>query len=349
MIQFKDSTVALISDLHLGVHQDSYSWHSVAIDFAKWLNKELTKRGISDIVIPGDIFHDRSEIAVSTVATAHKFFDILKNYNIIITVGNHDCFYKDRSDINSASILTGWPNITVVDTLQSINQFNKKISFVPWATDINKIEKSDLVFGHFELNSFYHNNYKICQNGISTNNILDKANTVITGHFHKTELRTYNNDSKILYVGSAYQQTFADVGCSNGCYILNLENLHIEEFIENTISPKHFKIKVSECTNGTYNLEKLKQVIPGNIISFVVDKNISPEQANLFANKLQLLKPFSLRIDFDYERQGILSEKEVDFTSVDITKAIEEFVNTLDIDHKNDIISYLNDLYRQVL
>ena len=162
MIKFKDNTIALISDIHLGVHQDSYAWHNTALDFADWLDVELKKRNRLDIVIPGDLFHERNEISVYTVSIAHKFFNKLKNYNIIITVGNHDCYYKDRADINSASILTGWPNITVVDTLQSINQFNKKITFVPWATDIDKIEKSDLIFGHFELNSFYHNNYKIC-------------------------------------------------------------------------------------------------------------------------------------------------------------------------------------------
>ena len=348
MIQFKDNTIALISDLHLGIHQDSSTWHNVILDFAKWLDKELKLRNIIDIVIPGDIFHDRSEIAVSTVAVAHKFFNILKNYNIIITVGNHDCFYKDRADVNSASILTGWPNITVVDTLQSITQFNRKITFVPWATDITKIEYSDVVFGHFELNSFYHNNYKVCQHGIPTNNILDKGNTIITGHFHKTELREYNN-GKILYVGSPYQQTFADVGCVNGCYIFDFKSLEIKEFIENTISPKHYKIRLSECTEGTYNLEKLKQTIPNNIISFVVDKNISPEQANIFANKLQTLKPFSLRVDFDFNPQNILSDKDIDFTSVDINETIEEFVNSLDIDAKEDTIAYLNDLYKRVL
>lgn len=348
MISFRDSTIALISDIHLGVHQDSTSWHNVCLNFAKWLDVELKQRGISDIVIPGDVFHDRSEISVNTVSIAHKFFETLKNYNIIITVGNHDCFYKDRADINSASILTGWPNITVVDQLQYVTQFGKKMSFVPWATNVDVLEPSDIVFGHFELNSFYHNNYKVCTHGIPTTNILSKGKFIITGHFHKTELRQYD-EGHILYVGSPYQQTFADVDCINGCYIFNIEKLKIEDFIENTVSPKHIKLKLSDCTTGVYNLEKLKEVIPGNIISFIVDKQVTPEQANLFASKLHTLKPFSLRTDFNYEHQNSISESSVDFTAVDISKAIEEFVNTLDIELKHDVVNYLLDLYKQTI
>jgi len=348
MINFKDKTIALISDIHLGVHQDSANWHNVALNFAKWLNIELKERNILDIVIPGDIFHDRSEISVNTVSFAHKFFEVLKDYNIIITVGNHDCFYKDRADVNSASILAGWPNITVIDTVQYINQFHRKISFVPWATDINILEKSDIIFGHFELNSFYHNAYKVCQHGIPTNNILEKSKVVITGHFHKTELRKYE-DGLILYIGSPYQQTFADIGCVNGCYIFDLASLEIKEFIENKISPKHIKVKLSDCLAGSITLKNLKEIIPDNIISFVVDKQVTPEQANLFAKKLQLMKPFSIRTDFNFEQQSIDCESTIDFAAVDISHAIEEFVNSIDIDSKQDVITYLYDLYKRII
>lgn len=347
MINIKDTQVALISDIHLGIHQDSAAWHDIALQFAKWLNIELKARGISDIIIPGDIFHDRSEISVNTISVAYNFFNILKDYNIIIIVGNHDCFYKDRSDVNSASILAR-DNIHVVDKLTTTALFNntRKVTFAPWAVNINDIEYSDVIFGHFELNSFYHNNFKMCSNGVSTSNILDKGNTIITGHFHKTELRKYDN-GQILYVGSPYQQTFADVGGINGCYIFNFDTLNIEEFIENTHSPKHFKIKISECIDGIYNLEKLKNTIPNNIILLIVDKQVSPEQANLFASKLHTLKPFSLRIDFNYDHQYSILEKNTDLTSVDIAQAIEEFVTTLDIDYKIETIDYLIDIYKQ--
>ena len=348
MISFKDKQIALISDIHLGIHQDSSNWHNTAINFAEWLNVELKRRGILDIVIPGDVFHHRSEISVNTISVAQRFFNILQDYNIIITVGNHDCFYKDRADVNSASILRGWPNISVIDQIKTITSFNKKITFVPWAADVTNIEYSDLIFGHFELNSFYHNNFKVCNNGIPTETILNKGNTIITGHFHKTELREYKT-GKILYVGSPYQQTFADVGNINGCYILDISNLKIIEFIENNISPKHIKIKVSECIDGVYDLSKLKLIIPNNIISFVVDRQISPEQANLFASKLHTLKPFSLRTDFNYEQQSISLEREIDFTFVDIPSTIEEYVNSLNVENKEEVINYLHDLYKKVL
>ena len=98
-------------------------------------------------------------------------------------------------------------------------------------------------------------------------------------------------------------------------YVKNI-NLNLQEirksclsmngFIENNISPKHIKIKVSDCVSGVHNLETLKQTVPGNIISFIVDKQITTEQSALFANKLQLLKPLSLRTDFNFEQQKLI-------------------------------------------
>ena len=102
---FKQKQIACISDIHLGVHQDSQRWHNIALSFARWLDEQLTKHNIQDIVISGDIFHNRHEIGVNTLHAAYDFFKILDKYNIIAITGNHDCYLRDKSDINSISIL----------------------------------------------------------------------------------------------------------------------------------------------------------------------------------------------------------------------------------------------------
>ena len=112
--QFKSDTVCCISDIHIGVHQNSQMWLDICSDWGDWLIKELKKKKIKDIVIAGDLFHYRDEIAVNTIHHVSDFLKKFDKFNIIMLVGNHDAFYKDRSDVNSMSILSGWKNIAVV-------------------------------------------------------------------------------------------------------------------------------------------------------------------------------------------------------------------------------------------
>ena len=61
-----NSEVGVFSDPHYGVHRNSEIWHKIALDHAKWAAEQFKQRGIKDIIIPGDIFHDRNDIAVNS-------------------------------------------------------------------------------------------------------------------------------------------------------------------------------------------------------------------------------------------------------------------------------------------
>ena len=105
---FKQSKIAVVSDLHFGVHQNNQTWHTIAIDFAKWFKKQLIKNKIQDIVICGDINNDRNEISVNTMHVVNQIFKLWKDFNIKIIIGNHDAYYKDRCDVNSLSMFAEW-------------------------------------------------------------------------------------------------------------------------------------------------------------------------------------------------------------------------------------------------
>ena len=49
--QFKSDRVCCISDIHIGVHQNSQMWLDICSDWGDWLIKELKKKKIKDIVI----------------------------------------------------------------------------------------------------------------------------------------------------------------------------------------------------------------------------------------------------------------------------------------------------------
>ena len=46
--------IAIFSDLHLGEHNNSATWHKIAIDWCDWFINKLKERKIKDVVFMGD-------------------------------------------------------------------------------------------------------------------------------------------------------------------------------------------------------------------------------------------------------------------------------------------------------
>jgi len=341
----KGTEVGIFSDPHYGVHRNSETWHKIALDHAKWAAEQFKLRGIQDIIIPGDIFHDRNDIAVNTLHVVTDVFDILRDFNIIITVGNHDAYYRDNSSVNSVSILRGWSNITVVDTLVVEPLQGKKIAFCPWGQDINEVPKCDLIVGHFEINSFKMNSFKICTNGLKSSDLTDRAFLTITGHFHHREERKYENGT-ILYVGIPYQEDWGDFGTTKGLYILDLSDLTYK-FIENNISPRYMKLRYTELTTGVYTPDTLKKAIAGNIVKFYVDKVVDPFALETIVRKLVSVKPVEFTIEHDVSEQSKVNIEEAankEF-NISVEKSIDEFVELMDVKNKLSVKTYVSDLY----
>ena len=73
----KNNKVLFFSDLHLGVHQDSQTWHKICLDLADWIDGVMKENKLDTIFFAGDVFHDRHEIGVNTLHTAKKFFVLI--------------------------------------------------------------------------------------------------------------------------------------------------------------------------------------------------------------------------------------------------------------------------------
>jgi DNA repair exonuclease SbcCD nuclease subunit len=347
-INFGDRNVCCVSDIHIGVHQNSAMWHDIALDWAKWLRDELTEHGISDIIIPGDLFHYRDEIAVNTIQVVTNVLKLWKDFNILLLVGNHDAFYKDKSDVNSLSILSGWSNITVIEQPTLVEYKNRKFMICPWGTTTNQIEECDIIFGHFEIKSFKFNQHKVCEEGINAESLLSKAPIVITGHFHLREERKYPKGT-ILYVGNPYQMDFGDVYSTKGYYILDLLT-GSHDFYENTLSPTHQKIKLSKLIEHEGFTPEIRKVFRNNIVKFIVDLPVAPDDMDIMLKKFMELEAISITVDYDvnFNKFGLDDEADHDLSGVDISVAIKEFVNLLeDVPNKNEIVEHTIELYKR--
>lgn len=343
----KSNKICCIADLHIGVHQNSILWHETALKWAQWLKDELVKAKIKDIFILGDLYHYRDEIAVNTIHVVNQMLKMWEEFNIVILVGNHDAYYKDRSDVNSLSILNGWKNIQVISEASTYTIYGKTCTFLPWGANIDKIEKSDIIFGHLEIESFKMNAHKMCDHGTTAKDLLVKADLILSGHFHLRDERKYENKT-IVYVGNPFEMDFGDISSTKGYYLLDL-NISKYEFFENKLSPKHKKISLSDLLDSKISSEEIKPLAENNIIKLLIDRKISSDNIDLLIQKISSYKPFSLSADYSlYDSSiGVNDDQQVDLSGVDMSKAIEEFINLLDIDKKIDVSRYCLELYKK--
>ncbi len=347
MIQSSDC--AIFSDIHIGVHRDSDTWHRISLEWARWFKSQLDERGIRDIIFCGDFFHYRDSIATNTLSHAASILNILKDYNIVFIPGNHDCYYKDTSDVNSLSILNGRDNITVIEKISTHQtKDGKNIVFAPWGTNINEIPNCDILFGHFEVATFKLNNYKICDHGFIAEDLYNKTPLTITGHFHLRSERIIN-DRTILYVGNPYQMDFGDLGDQKGIYFINLDSCKYE-FVPNKISPVFQKLILSEISEAKYSVEKLSKIIKNNIVKLIIDRKISSQDSDFLFKQIRALQPSVLDIEHDINFNTIIQDDDCrDFSGVDIEQAISEFINIMEIGNKEPVVNYVLDLYKRSL
>ncbi len=311
------SKIALISDIHIGQtinRTDIDTFHEIHINYAKWLANILDKNGISNIGIAGDFFHDRSKISLTTLDVGHTFLDILRDKNIVISTGNHDCYYLDNSSINALSVFKTRKNVTIVD--QKVEEIDG-ITYCPWGTTIDQIpDNSRIVAGHWDAASFEMQGGKICTHGIKVADLMEKCQIAFSGHFHKTQKRVYGGKT-FRYLGSVCQLSFGESGNNNYVHILDTDTLKVSQ-IRNDASPI-FKYVRSES-----DIVDIKN----NFISIVSDDDELKQK--ILSNQPKFLKTELVDIIKTSVKDSTEDLTVSEFKLVNVPDVIEDFVERID-------------------
>ena len=339
--------IAFFTDLHIGVHQNNENWLDVTYKWAKWFTSELKKQNINKVIFGGDLFHYRDEISVKTLHFTDKLLDLFNEFEVYMIPGNHDAYYKDNSTVHSLSILNNRKNIKVFDKPTAYNISGKQVGFCPWGTQLNEIPLDcELIVGHFELENFNFNNHKICDEGIKSFDILKKSKLIFTGHFHKRQQRKFENGT-IIYAGNPFEMDFNDINDQKGYYILNFESENINyEFCKNTISPIHVKVNLSE-------LEKLKDIAKSKgwsnlCIKIVIDKDIKINLLDKIISSINFEGPFSLTTDYLHKFSiGDNINISNDLGDLNIKQCIVEYIESLNVENKMEVIKRVMGFYNQ--
>jgi len=340
--------VAIWSDLHIGTHANSLFWHKVALDWTDWFKSEILKRGITTTLFLGDFFDDRDEIAGNTLDVAADILNKFRDTQLVMIPGNHDCFYKDHSGVNSVKIFSGWSNIKVCNTVSSIDFGNSSATFVPWGGDLSEVRWTPYLFGHFEINSFKMNGSKVCDKGIDKEVLFKLSPQIFSGHFHQRDVRQYDKNS-IMYVGNVFETNFGEANSPKGFHILDFDTGEIE-FVENKLSPKHIKIFVSECLKNSGITPEQSENIKGNIIRLIVDKQIPADVIDALQAKIKSYQPAAATVEF-LTNSNIIDVndaiKSSDLSDVSVEKAINEFITFLETPNKDKITEACIDFYNK--
>lgn len=248
----------LIADTHFGLKGDDPEWLN---DYTGYFEKVVIplmreEAGENDILVHcGDVFDNRAIIGLDTIDRVirifEKFSEIFKD--IRITVGNHDCFNKNSTDVTSVNVLKYIPNVKIYYTPMVEVIDGKTVLFNPWVEDVEEERKIlngvsvDYVFGHLEIGGSQVASRTGVKNLFNGGvRISDFKNAqVYAGHFHIRQ-----DNKNIHYVGSPYHKDRGDRDNAKGITVLDIKTGETR-FIENTVSPRYMKESIYDLLNMT--------------------------------------------------------------------------------------------------
>lgn len=275
----------VFTDLHLGLKSNSSIHNQDCNDFIDWMIQLGKDKGCETCLFLGDFHHTRASINIVTLTHSIRALERLGEAfeNVYFLPGNHDLYYKDRRDVQSAEWARHIKNITIIDSLFEEGD----VTIVPWLVgdDHKKMKtlKTKYVFGHFELPHFYMNAMiQMPDHGDVKTEDFNKVDHLFSGHFHKRQ--THGN---ITYVGNPFPHNYADAGDDDrGC--MTLQWGEEPQFHNWPDMPRYRVYKLSEILNQADDLLKPKMCVRVNL-----DIDITYEEATFI--KETFLDTYGLR------------------------------------------------------
>jgi len=328
---------AVMTDIHVGLKQNSRVHNDDCERFIDWFIAEAHARGCETCIFCGDWSHQRASVNVASMNVSIKLFKKLNAAfdTVYFITGNHDLYYRDKRELNSVEYARDLSNFVMVDELF----VQDDVAIVPWLVgdEWKKLSKLNVkyIFGHFELPHFKMNAMvEMPDHGGLNGSHMKQADYVFSGHFHKRQF--VNN---IHYIGNCFPHNYADAGDTDrGAMFLEWGAEPV--YVNWTECPKYKVIKLSEL------LDKHAELLDKYTYARVkLDIGISYEEANFirekFAEQYSVRELHLLPVKEDQEEYegGDIAFESVDQIVVSQLDTIES--NSID---KQKLIEIYNNL-----
>jgi len=311
--------IALVTDTHFGARNDS---EVLANHFDKFYSEVffpyLLENSIKEIVHLGDAFDRRKYINFQSLSRCKKYFyDHVRHNDLYLhqIVGNHDTYFKNTNEVNSADLLLGEysKNISVYSHPDEVLIGGRTIAFMPWICSdnfddaMNLIENSSasVLMGHLELSGFEMHRGAV-HNGGMTAEVFSKFDVVMSGHFHHKSSR-----GNIHYLGCPYEMTWSDYGDQKGFHIFDTETTELT-FVPNPLALFH-KIQYNDIK--WKDADELNQFdfskLTDTFVKVIVTNKNNPYWFDLFMNKIEKANPAHVQIVDDNLNLDMVDDEEI--------------------------------------
>lgn len=338
--------VAIITDTHYGARKGSKYLHDhFELFYKNVFFPALKEHGVEAVIHMGDAFDSRKSIDYQSLEWSKKVvFEPLRDYEVHMIVGNHDCYYKNTNNVNSPSLLLkDYPNVKTYSSPQTIKVGGLDILMVPWICSENydetlkqiKKTKAKVAMGHLELQGFRVNRNLIMEEHGTDPKVFSKFERVFSGHYH-----TRSNNGKIFYLGNPYEMYWTDVNDTRGFHIFDTETL------EHTPVNNPYKLFYNIYYEDTpYQLFDVTEY-ESKIVKVIVRKKSKPKDFEKFIDKLYTAGIQELKIveNFDIQENEEFEIDETENTLSILNRYIDEAEFEFD---KNIIKGIFQDLYQQ--
>jgi len=309
----------------------------------------IQAEGITTIIHLGDFLDRRKFVNFLTLNAVQKLFvnrlhDSGAEMHCIL--GNHDIFYKNRSDVNSLKELFD-DKFTVHEKPITLPFDGLNIALLPWINKENEeeslrfIQKTDapVLCGHLELHGFQVLRNTPFDGGMNAE-LFKKFHSVYTGHFH-----TRHSRGNIHYLGCPYEITMGDYGDKKGFHILDTETRELE-FVKN---PHNIFTQI-EWDDSSLEESKIVKVDPertcGKFVRIVVKKKTKPYIFEKFVDSVYANSPHAVTIVEDFQPEAA-EDEEIDLSEDTLSIINREIEGMQNVGDHSRLKSLMRDLYTE--
>jgi hypothetical protein len=338
MFKFKvNGQVLIITDTHFGARTDSIAFHEYFVRFCiDVLFPYIKKHKIKYLLHLGDFTDRRKYINFYTLSRVRKdFMEPLREMGVhlLVTLGNHDTYFKNTNEVNSLRELFADNNlVTIFEDPTEVWFDSKKVLLIPWINETNFettmkiIQETDAeyAFGHLEIKGFMMQRGLKSENGLGKE-LFAKFKILGSGHYHHK-----SSEGNVHFLGNTWELTFADINDPRGMHVWHLDTDELE-FIQNPNKMFHRIYYDDKDKTLAQVLKKASDKLAGAQIKVIVENRTNPYYFEQFMEKLFSIGPTDVRIEENFSVPEEFGEDVVDLTE-DTLSILNKYVDGLEID-----------------
>jgi DNA repair exonuclease SbcCD nuclease subunit len=243
----------MIGDTHIGLGYPNSvdKWHRVHEQYFRDFLLPLLRRELreGDIIVHlGDLYDNRNIIPINLLNFGMSVVEEMASLAPLhIILGNHDCWHKSSSEINTIRPFRWIPNVTVHETTGVVELAGKKLVMMPYVerrtaqiTELAGVRGADYLFCHSDLSGARMHLTSVAHKNPDKIDVEEFRHfaKVYSGHIHIRD--THRN---FKFIGNIFQMDRNDYGDEKGVLALDLESGD-ETFFRNNVSPRFERVSV---------------------------------------------------------------------------------------------------------